>query len=196
MMESSSLAPVEKSRASTLATAALLMSLAGSAGSLYLSLGMGLKACPLCFYQRSFMMATAAILLFGRWLEPGRSARMCALSLPLVVAGLGVAVFHTWLVGTDKLECPAAVLGWGDAPAQSLVAFLALTVVSLGAIWRSVPTNGRRPSLQVLGAIVLGSVMAWVSVASAPPLPPSPTQPYDPIKQPLDMCRPPYRGAE
>lgn len=196
MTESSGLATGEESRASTLATAALLMSLAGSAGSLSLSLGLGLKACPLCFYQRSFMMATAAILLFGRWLERDRSARMCVLSLPLVIAGLGVAIFHTWLARAGKLECPTAVLGWGDAPTQSLVAFLALTVVSLGAVWRSVPTNGGSPSLQVLGAIVLGSVMAWLSVASAPPLPPSPTQPYDPIKQPLDMCRPPYRGAE
>jgi len=142
------------------------------------------------------MMATAAILLFGRWLEPGRSARMCALSLPLVVAGLGVAIFHTYLVGTGKLECPAAVFGWGDAPTQSLAAFIGLTVVCLGAASGSVTSDRGRASLQVFGAVALGSVMAWASVASAPPLPPSPAQPYDPAKQPLDMCRPPFRVAD
>ena len=28
-----------------------------------------------------------------------------------------------------------------------------------------------------------------------PPLPPAPTQPYDAVKQPFDMCRPPYRAT-
>jgi disulfide bond formation protein DsbB len=44
------------------AVAALAVSAVGTVGSLYLSLGMGLKACPLCFYQRTFMMSTAAVL--------------------------------------------------------------------------------------------------------------------------------------
>ena len=47
----------------------------------------------------------------------------------------------------------------------------------------------------VLSAIVAGSAMAWACVASAPPLPPTPKQPYDPVKQPLDMCRPPFPGG-
>ena len=44
---------------------ALLWALATVGGSLWLSLGMGLQACPLCFYQRSFAMGTAAILLMA-----------------------------------------------------------------------------------------------------------------------------------
>ena len=39
----------------------LILSCVASAGSLYLSIGLGLKACPLCFYQRSF--AIAALLV-------------------------------------------------------------------------------------------------------------------------------------
>ena len=27
------------------------------------------------------------------------------------------------------------------------------------------------------------------------PLPPAPKQPYDSVKQPLDMCRPPFQGG-
>ena len=50
---------------------ALLIALIGTAGSLWLSVGMGLKGCPLCFYQRSFVIAAAgseiARLLAPAW---------------------------------------------------------------------------------------------------------------------------------
>src|SRR5258706_8700753 len=36
------------------------IALIGVVGSLYLSLGLELKACPLCFYQRAFIMAVKA----------------------------------------------------------------------------------------------------------------------------------------
>src|SRR5262245_8623293 len=44
---------------------ALLASLVGVAGTIYLSLGLGLRACPLCFYQRVFIMGVAAVLAVG-----------------------------------------------------------------------------------------------------------------------------------
>jgi len=34
-------------------------------GSLWLSVGMGLKACPLCLYQRTFVMGVVAVLGIG-----------------------------------------------------------------------------------------------------------------------------------
>src|SRR5262249_42769858 len=34
-------------------------------GSLALSLGLGLRACPLCFYQRTFVMGVMAVLGMG-----------------------------------------------------------------------------------------------------------------------------------
>lgn len=172
------------------AIAALVVALVGSVGSLYLSLGMGLKACPLCFYQRSFVMAVAAVLLVG-WLS-GRAASdvLCLVCLPLAVAGLGVAAFHEYLVLAGKLECPLAILGLGTAPAQSLAVFIALTVaVGIGALG----IGAIRSLGPAAAAVGLGLAMAWGSIASAPPMPPAPTKPYD---QPLEMCRPPFVDAE
>src|SRR5918911_608496 len=105
------------------AWAALAVAVVGLAGSLYLSLGMHLKACPLCFYQRTFMMALVAVLGVGLLAGAARPGRLALLALPLAVAGLGVALFHVWLEVRGKLECPAGVLGLGTAPQQSLVVF-------------------------------------------------------------------------
>ena len=55
--------------------AALPMTLIGSLGSIYLSVGMGLKACPLCFYQHLFIFSVAAVLGVGL-------AAACLVSLP------------------------------------------------------------------------------------------------------------------
>jgi disulfide bond formation protein DsbB len=172
-----------------LATAALVLAIAGTIGSLFLSLGMGLKACPLCFYQRTFIMAAAAVLAIGLIVDRGRAATHCLMILPLAIGGLGVAAFHEYLVCTDVLKCPKALLGLGSAPAQSLAIFVALSAAALAAAW---PGDHKR----ALGlALVVGLLLAWGSVASLPPLPPVPKSPYDPVKQPLDMCRPVFRGA-
>jgi disulfide bond formation protein DsbB len=166
-----------------LATAALVLAIAGTIGSLFLSLGMGLKACPLCFYQRTFIIAAAAVLAIGLIVDRDRAATHCLLILPLAVGGLGVAAFHEYLVLTDVLECPRALLGLGTAPAQSLAVFVALSAAVIAATWSS--------HKRALGlAIIVGLLLTWGSVASSPPLPPVPKAPYDPVKQPLDMCRP------
>src|SRR5438093_13276732 len=80
-----------------LAWAALAVAVAGLAGSLFLSLGMNLKACPLCFYQRTFMMSLVAVLGVGLLAGAARPGRLALLALPLAVAGLGVALFHVSL---------------------------------------------------------------------------------------------------
>jgi disulfide bond formation protein DsbB len=162
----------------------LLLALAGTWGSLYLSIGMGLKACPLCFYQRTFVMAGLAVLVMGWLADRTQGGLFSLLCVPLAVGGLGVAAFHEYLVLTGKLECPLGLLGLGTAPAQSLATLAALAVT---VAWCA------RPKLAwVPGGVLLGLVLAWGCVASAPPLPPAPTEPY---KQPLDVCRPPYRGG-
>jgi len=109
------------------------LALAGVAatGSIYLSLALGLKARPLCFYQRSFAIAVLVVLGMLIWLEGLRSTRACLVTLPLAVSGLGVAAFHVYLVRNGKLECPPALFGWGDGPFQSLGVFVALAVVCL-----------------------------------------------------------------
>jgi len=183
-----------RTRALVWAGTALAIAAIGMAGSLYLSIGMGLKACPLCFYQRTFIMGVFAVLSVGLLVDRARAGFLCLLSLPLAMGGLGVAAFHEYLVLTSKLECPLGVFSMGTAPLQSFVAFVFLTVVvAFGAM---AGKNGLPPIRipVVAGATVLGSVLAWGSVASAPPLPPTPTKPYDAEKQPLDMCRPPFRS--
>jgi disulfide bond formation protein DsbB len=171
-----------------IAVCGLALAVIGTVGSLFLSLGMGLKACPLCFYQRTFMMATAAILAVGLVTDRSRATFLCLLCTPLALAGFGVAAFHEYLVVTGVLECPKAILGLGTAPAQSLAIFAALVLATIAGGC----AGGKK--LAVGLAVIIGLGMAWASIASSPPLPPRPKAPYDAVKQPLDMCRPPYRG--
>jgi disulfide bond formation protein DsbB len=178
--------------AQPLSWAALGLALVGTAGSLYLSLGMGLKACPLCFYQRSSVMAALAVLALGRVVEPARPGLLCLVALPLAAGGLGVAAFHEWLVVTGALECPQALLGWGTAPAQSLAVHALLTLACAAGSRAGRGESPRQGAPAVLGALALGLALAGGSIASAPPLPPSPSKPYDLQSQPLDMCRPPF----
>lgn len=167
----------------------LVIALLGTGGSLFLSLGMELKACPLCFYQRSFMMGVMAVLAVGLATDRAASMRYGLVSIPMAAAGLGVAAFHEYLVVSGVLECPPGVFGIGTAPFQSLALFVVLTVFLI---------LGTRTGSGRLGAIaasvVLGLLLAWGSVASSPPLPPAPSKPYDPETQPLEMCRPKYHA--
>lgn len=164
-------------------------------GSVYLSVGMGLKACPLCFYQRSFAIAVVLVLPIMLWQEGLRSTRASLVALPLIATGLGVAAFHVYLVQANKLECPPAVFGLGDGPLQSLAVFAALTFVSVIGACSSHPGSRHRAVMAITTALLLGGVAAWACIASSPPLPPTPTQPYDAVEQPFEMCRPPYRTA-
>jgi disulfide bond formation protein DsbB len=176
----------------TLVLAPFLVALIALVGSLWLSIGMSLKACPLCFYQRTFIMAVVAVLGIGLLTGERHRGVLNLLALPLVVAGLGVAAFHEYLELVSKLECPAGVLGIGTAPQQSLAALAVLLVVVVAGILLS--RKGGESLWPVAAAsVVVGLLLAWGSVASAPPMPPTPTKAYDPEKQPLDMCRPPFR---
>lgn len=168
----------------------LALSAAGVAGSLGLTMALGLQACPLCFYQRSFAMAVFAILAVGLAVKRPLGAMPGLLALPLATAGFGVAAFHEYLVVSGALECPAGLLGLGTAPAQSLVLFvLLLLTLGLACLRESEP--GLRPG-HLAATSLLGLMLAGGAVASAPPLPPAPAAPYDPVEQPLKMCRPPY----
>jgi hypothetical protein len=168
----------------------LLVALVALAGSLWLSVGMGLKACPLCFYQRTFVMGVVAVLGIGVLTGERYRAVLNLLALPLAVAGFGVAAFHVFLELTGKLECPSGVLGIGTAPQQSLaVLTVLLVVVVVGVVWTRNGGLSFWPPLT--GAVVLGLLLAWGSVKSSPPMPPTPTKAYE---TPLDMCRPPFHS--
>jgi hypothetical protein len=168
--------------------APLLVALAALAGSLWLSIGMKLKACPLCFYQRTFVMSVVAVLGVGLLTGQRHRAVLNLLALPLVVGALGVAAFHVYLERTGKLECPAGVLGVGTAPEQSLAVLIALFVVVAVGVARSRQVGEQHPAAAG-AAVVLGLLLAWGAVTSSPPMPPTPTQAY---ATPLDICRPPF----
>ncbi len=155
-------------------------------GSLWLSVGMGLKACPLCLYQRTFVMGVVAVLGIGVMTGPSHRGVLNLLALPLAVAGFGVALFHVFLELTGKLECPNGLMSIGTAPQQSLAVQAVLLIFVFVGVARS---NGCCKPTSV-GAVFLGLFLAGSAIISAPPMPPVPTKAYD---KPLDICRPPFR---
>jgi disulfide bond formation protein DsbB len=168
---------------------ALLFALAALAGSLWLSIAMGLKACPLCFYQRTFVMAVVAVLGAGLLIKPSHRAVLTLLVLPMVVAAFAVALFHVYLELTGKLECPKGIAGLGSAPQQSFAALAALLAVIMAGVVQGARAGEFRKG-GVMAVAALGCLLAWAAVASSPPMPPTPSRPY---AGPPDICRPPYR---
>ncbi len=172
----------------SLVWSSLLVALLATLGSLWLSVGMGLKACPLCFYQRTFVMSVLGVLGIGVLTGTRHRNVLTVLALPLAVGGFGVAAFHVYLELTGKLECPSGVMGIGTAPQQSLAVFLLLFVLVLVGVVRA-GTLGE-PRLAVsMAAFVLGVLFALGAVVSAPPMPGPPTKAYE---TPLEICRPPF----
>jgi Disulfide bond formation protein DsbB len=166
----------------------LLVALVALAGSLWLSIGMKLKACPLCFYQRTFVMGVVAVLGIGLLTGPRHRAVLNLLALPLAIGALAVAAFHVYLELTDKLECPAGVMGIGTSPQQSLAVLIVLLALIAVGVIRSRKVGEPHPATAG-AAVVLGLLLAWSAVASSPPMSPAPTQAYT---TPLDICRPPF----
>ena len=175
---------------------ALLLSAGVAAGSLYLSLGMDLKACTLCFYQRAFAFGLVGVLATGAIAFRDQGAKLCQVALPLAVAGLGVAGFHVWLGWTGWpregaawfLACPAGIEGVGTAPQQSLAAFAAVTLVLLIGAIGEVGTSGRGGAALIL-SLLLGAAAAFGSIRANPPMP----EPKPPSDQPLTTCVPTTR---
>lgn len=169
------------STATTMAGLALLLALVGLAGSLYLSIGMNLKACPLCYYQRTFMMGVVVVLGLGLLADRERAGLLCLLALPLAVGGLGVAAYHEYQVAAGTMICPDGLFGLGPAPLQSLLAFVVLTVPVLVGAWSGLQPAQPRTTLFAI-ALGLGLVLAWACVASVGG--------YKPPPEATDICKP------
>jgi disulfide bond formation protein DsbB len=166
----------------------LLAAVVALAGSLWLSLGMGFTACPLCIYQRTFVMGVVAVLGVGLFTEARFRPVLNLLALPLAVAGFVVAILQLTAELLGKIECPTGILGIGTAPQQSVVALGIVLVLVVGACMRTDWSVGCRwPVLAWSG--VLGLLLAVAGLLSAPPLPSPPTKPYE---RPPDACRAPY----
>jgi disulfide bond formation protein DsbB len=172
---------------------ALGVALVGASGSLYLSLGMGLHACALCFYQRAFVLAALGALATGLAAGVGRGGGLSLLVSPIALGGLGVATFHVKLELDGTLECPAGVWGLGTAPQQSLAVFLALTLVLVVDFVRpsAAPNGSSLGALALAGG--LGAAVAFGSLYANPPLSDSPSKPPD---GPPKVCRRPYVGPQ
>ncbi|GBD37213.1 Disulfide bond formation protein B [bacterium HR36] len=150
---------------------AFLVACVAVGGSLYLTLGLGLTACPLCLYQRLLAMSVVAVLLSG-WLfvqSPGRG--LSVLAFPLSVGGLTVALFHAWKDWQQAMVCPLGVFGLGTAPQQSAVVFavqtLLLLVSILSGAGRQVWLTRGVPAVLMLA--IIGGVMAYGMIRTGPP---------------------------
>ncbi|MBI1917092.1 MAG: disulfide bond formation protein B [Planctomycetes bacterium] len=170
---------------------ALLVSAVAVAGSLWLSLGMGLIACPFCFYQRAFAMSVFGVLFLGLLGGARRGRLLCLLALPLAVGGLGVAGWHVSLELRGKMECPGGILGVGTSPQQSLAAFALLTIpLFLGAVaglGESPAGEPGRTGLAVVAAFILGGLFAAGCVTSTKPV----KLPAELLEGAPTICRPP-----
>ncbi len=150
----------------------------GVLGSLYLSLGMDLKACPLCFYQRAFIMSAASILGFGLFMPDLPRGVLTPLALATAMAGGCVAAWHTYLVANGTLECPAGATRVLLAPHESLAIYLLLVAILLVDL-----VQFRRYLMLGIGAVLVGYVFASSSIRATP------AKMTDPPPADLDGCR-------
>ncbi len=77
---------------------ATLVALVATAGSLLLSLGLGLVPCRLCWYQRILMYPLVVVLGVAA-IE--RRAAVAWTALPLTTLGAAIAAYHSWLQATQ-----------------------------------------------------------------------------------------------
>ena len=157
------------------------------AGSLYLTLGMGLIACTLCLYQRTFVMGMIGVLGVGvlaRVKPPGTLPLLC---LPLSAGGLAIVLMHVKLEYTGTLECPLGIGGVGSAPQQALLMqSLLFVLLLLDAVRRADCCPAWGPSFWAPCSRV-------ALFRSGPPAPPIPAGGYKP--GPINTCRPVYHPA-
>ena len=126
--------------ARTLLGGAALVALVATAGSLALSLGLGLVPCRLCWYQR-ILMYPLVVVLGAAAVE--RRVAVAWTALPLVGLGAAIAAYHSWLqvtqttCGIGAVSCAQVqyrVAGL-TVPNLSLAAFC-LVGVTVALAWR------------------------------------------------------------
>ncbi|MFB6223364.1 MAG: disulfide bond formation protein B [Haloarcula sp.] len=121
-----------------LLAAATAVAIGATVASLYLSLGLGLTPCRLCWYQRILMYPLVVVLgiATGKG-DPG----VVQTALPLSALGSAIAAYHSWLqvsqttCGIGAVSCAQIqyrILGL-TVPNFSLVAFLLIGVAVVAA---------------------------------------------------------------
>src|SRR5947207_10972734 len=148
--------------------AALVAAAVSVAGSLYLSLGMGLIACPLCFYQRAFAFAVLGVLILGVCTRAWRRGYVNLMAFLPAIAGGVIAAFHTYLDVTGRLICPKGILEIGTTAQQSLASFVLIVACLAPGLAHDVRQKAIS-SAAVAGAIMLGGAFAYGCIVSSPP---------------------------
>jgi disulfide bond formation protein DsbB len=120
---------------------AWVVALAATAGSLFFSEVMELPPCVLCWYQRIAMYPLVIIIGIGILTNDGRWKKF---SLPLVVIGLGISVYHNLLYYgilpesiapcVEGISCTSRqieLFGFITIPLMALAAFIIITACML-----------------------------------------------------------------
>ncbi len=141
----------------SLLTAVWVVALVATCGSLFLSLGLGLIPCRLCWYQRILMYPLVVVLGVA---VVDRDHAVWRTALPLSALGTVVAAYHVVLQLYPSLESGCSI-GGGCAvvrysmldglltiPRLSLTAFVLITLglLALRTNLQSVPTIERSSS--------------------------------------------------
>ncbi len=119
-----------------------LVSLVSTLGSLFFSEVMGLPPCVLCWYQRICMYPLVVIATIGLL---GRDAGAARYAWPLVLAGLGIAVYHNLLYYhlipdaitpcTTGVSCTERQVVWFGFVTIPLLALAAFAVAAASLAW-------------------------------------------------------------
>ncbi|MDX4039661.1 disulfide oxidoreductase [Aliarcobacter skirrowii] len=117
---------------------AFLTSLIATLGSLFFSEVMNFVPCSLCWYQRIFMYPLVFIFL-ANLLYSDKS--VLKYSLPLVIVGLGISIYHNLLIlkiipetlspCVQGVPCSVDYLNWFGfitIPSLSFIAFLTIFI--------------------------------------------------------------------
>ena len=111
----------------------LFFSLVATVGSLYLSLGMGLLPCQLCWYQRILMYPIVPIIVYSIV----RDIQLFELTLFFSTVGVIIASYHSYIqrasVDPACSNFCASILyqvGPFTIPNLALIAFLGIFVIS------------------------------------------------------------------
>jgi len=158
-------------------------------GSLYYSEVLGLRPCPLCWYQRGAMYPLAVVLIVGLVM---RRVAVWRIGLPLSLVGAVIAGYHYLIqhvptlasttVCSADFPCTAAEVwqfGFISLAYMALSGFLLIAALlwfgvrrSAGDTPRTVASGRRDAAVGVVGTMAVAAVAAVLAVpAAAPPDP-------------------------
>jgi hypothetical protein len=164
---------------------ATAVAIAGVGGSLYLSINRGLRACPLCLYERAFLMGVVGVLVTGLLFKGVPKGFLSVLALPMAVAGLVIIILHVRLEANGTIECPSGFGGFGSVPQQALGVFVLLLVLLV------IDDLKEHFAVRSFFAAALGGLLAYGAILSGPKLADAPPGGYT-VDLHDDGCRKPY----